>query len=90
MPGTKGTKLRVGILADWGCGTAESAAVLEALRAEQPDVLIHLVCLFRQILDYALARYNMISILVFSHEICLLYRGTCTTRVLLKSSDSSC
>ena len=54
MPGPKGTKLRVGILADWGCGTAESAAVLEALRAEQPDVLIHLVCLFRQILDYAL------------------------------------
>jgi len=34
--------LRVGILADWGCGTAESAAVLQALRAEKPDVLIHL------------------------------------------------
>jgi len=34
--------LRIGILADWGCGTPEAAAVLNSLKAEKPDVVIHL------------------------------------------------
>jgi len=41
-PSTAGTALKIGILADWGCGNAAARKVMEELKKQSPDVVIHL------------------------------------------------
>jgi len=41
-PSSAGTALKIGILADWGCGNAAARKVMEELKKQSPDVVIHL------------------------------------------------
>jgi hypothetical protein len=42
LPSPEGRGVKIGVIADWGCGNAGARRVLEELNKQKPDIVIHL------------------------------------------------